>query len=120
MKLGKLLSAAVLGVSALAASAAHAGDQDFSLVNKTGSTIASIMVSPHDQKSWGADILGQDVLDSDQTVDIKFHPDADDEFWDLKVVDKDGHEIVWSNLDLLKISKLTIHFEDDKATADVE
>jgi hypothetical protein len=120
MKLGKLLASAVLGVSALASSAAFAGDQDFSLVNKTGSTIASIMVSPHDQKNWGPDILGRDVLDCDQTVDIKFHPDADAEYWDLKVVDKEGHEIVWSNLDLLKISKLTIHLEDDKATADIE
>ena len=64
--------------------------------------------------------MGQDVLSDDAAVDIKFHCDETAEYWDLKVIDKDGHEIVWENLNLLKISKVTLKLEDEKATAEVE
>ena len=120
MKFGKLALAAAFSVAGLVSSAAYAGDQDFSLVNKTGVTIAKIMVSPHDQKTWGEDIMGRDVLGCDETVDIKFHCNEDTEYWDLKIVDKEGNEIVWGNLNLLKISKLTIKYQDNEATAMVE
>ena len=89
-------------------------------MNHTGIAIAKIMVSPHEQSSWGDDIMGADTLSDDAKVDIKFHCSTEAEYWDLKVVDKDGHEIVWENLNLLKISKVTLKYEDSKATAEVE
>jgi len=120
MKLGKWVWLGTLGVAALVTQAAHAGDQDFRLVNKTGVVITKVMVSPHDQKSWGEDIMGQDVLSDDDKVDIKFHCNEDAEYWDLKIVDKDGHEVIWQNLNLLKISKVTLKIKDEGAVAEVE
>src|SRR4051812_26745664 len=108
MKFGKWVVLGSMSVAALFSQAAHAGDQDFSLVNKTGVVIAKVMVSPHEEKSWGEDVMGRDVLSDDETVDIKFHRSETAEYWDLKVIDKEGHEIVWENLNLLKISKVTL------------
>jgi hypothetical protein len=120
MKFGKWVVLGSLGVAAIFSQAAHAGDQDFSLVNKTGVVITHVLVSPHEEKSWGEDIMGKDVLGDDEKVDIKFHRSEDAEYWDLKIVDKDGHEIVWENLNLLKISKVTLKYDESKATAEVE
>jgi hypothetical protein len=120
MRIRNFVGVAVLAMVSLMAQVARAGDQDFKLSNKTGVSITKIMVSPHDKTTWGEDIMGKETLGDGESVDIKFHATEEAEYWDLKIVDKDGHEIVWANLNLLKISKLTIHYTDGKATADVE
>ncbi len=120
MKLKHLGLIAALSVMLLTSKAAFAGDQDFTLVNKTGVTLAKVFVSPHDAKEWGDDIMGEDVLADDGSVEVKFHRDETAEDWDLKVVDKEGHEIVWENLKLTAINKIKLHLEDGKATAELE
>jgi hypothetical protein len=100
--------------------AAFAGDQDFVLVNKTGVEIHALHVSPADANKWGPDILGKDTLEDGQSVEIRFHEDEEADKWDLRIEDKDGHAIEWENLNLMKISKITLHYSDGKATADVE
>ena len=114
----------VLSVSAVLLFANHeaacAGDQDFVLVNKTGVEIHSLHVSPADANKWGPDILGRDTLEDGQSVEIKFHEDEEAEKWDLRIEDKDGHAIEWEDLNLMKISKITLHYSNGKATADVE
>ena len=97
-----------------------AGDQDFTLVNKTGVEIHALHVSPADANKWGPDILGKDTLEDGQSVEIKFHEDEEAEKWDLRVEDKEGHAIEWEDLNLMKINKVTLHYSDGKATADVE
>jgi hypothetical protein len=99
---------------------ARAGDQDFTLVNKTGVDIHALHVSPADANKWGPDILGKDVLEDGQSVEIKFHEDEEAEKWDLRIEDKEGHAIEWEDLNLMKISKITLHYHDGKATAEVE
>lgn len=100
--------------------AARAGDQDFTLVNKTGVEIHNLHVSPHDENSWGEDVLGKDTLGDGESVEIKFSRSETAEHWDLQVVDKSGNSISWSNLNLTKITKITLHYEDGKATAVIE
>ena len=97
-----------------------AGDQDFVLVNKTGVEIHNLHVSPSDEGDWGDDILGKDTLADGDTVKITFHPKEEAEKWDLRVADKDGTPITWEDLNLLKISKVTLHYAEGKATAEVE
>ena len=101
-------------------SASEAGAQDFTLVNETGVEIDKVFVSPHDSDDWEEDVLGKDTLPTGQTVDIKFDRDETAALWDLKVEDKEGNSIEWTNLNLLKISKVTLHYKDKKPTADVE
>lgn len=103
----------------LAAGWAQAGDQDFRLVNKTGVEIYALYVSPSHQNSWGVDILGEETLPDGQTAAITFDPSEEAELWDVKVEDSDGNAIVWTQLNLMTISTLTLHYnaETEEATA---
>jgi hypothetical protein len=94
--------------------------QDFTLVNETGVEIHKVYISPHDSNDWEEDILGRDTLPTGQNVDIKFHRNEKAALWDLRVEDSQGNAIEWENLNLLQISKLTLHYKDGKATADME
>ena len=97
-----------------------AGKQDFTLINKTGFDIHEVYVSPHSSDDWESDVMGKGVLADGQSVAIKFERGDKTKEWDLKVVDKAGKAIVWEKLDLLEISKVTLHYKDAKASADVE
>lgn len=99
---------------------AQAGKQDFILINKTGFDIHEIYVSPHGSDDWQDDVLGHAVLPNDGTVKIKFERQIPGKEWDLKVVDKTGKGTTWEKLNLLEISKMTLHFDNGKATAEVE
>ena len=97
-----------------------AANQDFTLVNKTGVEIHALHVSPHNSDDWEEDVLGKDTLPDGETVDIKFGRDEKAAMWDLRVEDKSGNHIEWENLNLLEISKVTLHYKDGKATAQTE
>ena len=100
--------------------AAPGAAQDFTLVNRTGVEIDKVFISPHDADDWEEDILGQDTLPDGQTVDVKFDREETSAKWDVRIEDKQGNAIEWENLDLLKISKVTLHYKDGKGTAEVE
>ena len=97
-----------------------AADQDFTLDNETGVEIHALYVSPADKDEWGADILGKDTLPSGESAEITFNPKEEAEQWDLRVEDSKGNSIEWTDLDLTEISKVTLHYSDGKATAEVE
>jgi hypothetical protein len=96
------------------------GKQDFTLVNQTGVLISEVYVSPHSAEDWEEDILGQDTLANGDSVDITFSPKERAKLWDLKVVDSKGNSIEWESLNLLEISKVTLHYKNGKAWADLE
>lgn len=100
--------------------ASNAGDQDFTLINKTGVEINALYVSPADKNEWGEDILGQDTLAAGATAEIEFDPEEEAAKWDLRVEDKEGNSIEWTDLDLTEISKATLNYANGKATANVE
>ena len=97
-----------------------AGAQDFTLVNATGVEINAVHISPHSANDWEEDILGQDTLPDGQRVDIHFKRGEKAAMWDLRIEDKAGTPIEWENLNLLEISKLTLHYANHKATAEIE
>ena len=105
-----------------ATSSTQGAAQDFTLVNQTGVEIDKVFISPHDKDDWEEDILGKDTLPSGQSVDIKFDRTEAAGEWDLRIEDKGGNAIEWENLNLLKISKVTLHYDQatKKATADTE
>lgn len=116
-----------IGMTALAIAATSnismAGDQDFTLVNKTGYELDQVYVSPASTKDWHDDVLGQDVLEDGQNVKIKFSPDNTICKYDLKVVYTiDKSEVQWGNIDLCKEEKITIHWnkETDESSATFE
>jgi hypothetical protein len=103
-----------------AATWASSGKQDFVLHNQTGVEIHELFVSPHSANDWGTDVLGQDTLPAGESVKITFDDQEKQVKWDLKVADEKKHSIEWENLDLSKISEVTIHYKDGKAWADVK
>ena len=109
------------GASALVnGPAANQGAQDFILVNKTGVEIYALYVTPHNADDWGEDILGVDTLLADESVEVTFSRREKAKLWDLRVEDEDGAFIEWENLNLLKISKVTLYYKNGKATAIVD
>ena len=106
--------------TAAATPASQSAAQDFTLVNKTGVEIHAVHIAPHDGDDWEEDILGRDTLPDGETVDIKFNRTETAENWDLRIEDSKGYAIEWENLNLLKISRVTLFYENGKARAEVE
>lgn len=101
-------------------SAALADKQDFTLVNKTGVEIHGLFVSPADKDDWEEDILGQDTLADGASVTVHFDRDDSTAKWDLKVTNEQDASLEWHNLNLPKISKLTLFVKDGEGTATYE
>ena len=85
----KFLIAGALLASAFAG-AAYAAQQDFTITNHTGHTIATLNVSPHDDDRWGPDILGRDTLANGEQAEVTFDRNEDQCSWDIKVTYDDG------------------------------
>jgi hypothetical protein len=111
---------ALLAITLLGTTIARAGDQDFTLVNDTGVEVHHVYIAPHSSDDWGDDVLGEDTLEDGASVDIKFSRKEKAALWDLKIEDKGGNTIEWEKLNLLEISKVTIHYKNGKGTASVE
>jgi hypothetical protein len=111
---------AIAGMALVAVSAARAGDQDFTLVNKTGIEIHALHVAPHSSDEWGEDILGKDTLSNGDSLEITFGKHDRAHHWDLRIVDEKGNSMTWENLDLMKIEEVTLHYKDGKAWADLK
>lgn len=113
----------------LGAPAIHAADEelnlDFTLVNKTGYDIREIYIAPTSQDEWTAEdkVKIPGVLKDGEALDLKFHPKATAEKWDLKIVWNDGGDAVeWRDFKLTEISKITLFYDDktEKTTAETE
>ena len=99
-----------------AANAAHAENLDFSLLNKTGYVISEVYVSSASSNDWEEDVMGSDVLASNESVDIEFEQGSKGCQWDMKVVYDDGEEAVWENLNLCSTSKVSLRYDRKKGT----
>jgi hypothetical protein len=115
-----LIALSAIALFLTASSFARPGKQDFVLHNDTGVEIHELYVSPHSSGDWENDILGRDTLAASESVKIVFEDQKKEGKWDLKVVDGNKHSIEWDNLDLAKISEVTLHYKDGKAWADVK
>jgi hypothetical protein len=115
-----IITLSVFAIFFAAASFAGGGKQDFILHNETGVEIQELYVSPHSANDWGTDVLGRDTLPAGESVKITFDDQEKHVKWDLKVADEKKHSIEWENLDLSKISEVTIHYKDGKAWAEVK
>lgn len=121
-KVGKILSiaAAFMLPLLLVAIAFAEGDQDFTLHNATGVEIQELYISAHDLDDWEEDVLAEETLPDGEETEITFDPDEEAEYWDMKVLDKEGNSITWENLNLTEITDITLHFKDGKAWADTK
>lgn len=90
--------------------AAQAGQQDFTILNRTGYPLKHIYVSESKNASWDEDILGRDLLEDGESFEVSFAKAEKTCKWDMKVVYDDGESAVWENLNLCQIAKLTLRW----------
>ena len=105
-----LLAAAFLLGAGIAAAHAEA-KQDFTLVNKTGYELSEIYVSPSKANEWQDDVLGDDSLDDDESLNVHFANSGKACMFDIKVVyTVDESSAIWHDIDLCETSKVTIRY----------
>ena len=100
----------VAAAALVSGSAAWAGKQDFVLVNDTGYEVVEIYVSPTSEDDWEEDVLGRDTLADGERVTITFDRDEDRCRYDIKLVDEDGDEAIWTNVNLCRVSTVTTRY----------
>lgn len=115
-----LLSFLAIAASLMCVTPTCAGGQDFTLVNDTGVDLHNLFVSPTNSDNWGEDILGEDVLEDGQSVDVSFSHKETECIWDFQVRDEEGNGVTWDNIDLCKYEKITLHMKKDKVWATFE
>lgn len=108
LSFGKAL-AIVVGAALLFAIPAFAGDQDFTLHNRTSKTLTSLYVSPHSSDDWGDDVLGEDTLGPGESVDIKFPRSEDKCHWDVKGEFQGGGTAEVDDVDFCSVSDVNFH-----------
>ncbi len=108
-----------LGLLGLTSGAALAGNQDFTLVNRTGYQIDDVYVAPHSSADWGDDIMGSGALPDGNGVKITFAPSKVCG-WDLKVKYNDGEEAVWESIDLCTTEKVSLFYKNKTTSATFE
>lgn len=119
----RTILAACLAVATLATittiglQAAQRRNLDFTLVNKTGLIIMEVYLSPTTDAKWGEDVMGADILDDGDKVDITFSSAETECNWDLKIVDEDDDDVIWTKLNLCTASEITLIYENKKPTA---
>ncbi len=97
------------------------GKQDFTLHNGTGLNMNKIFLAPHvDGTPWQEFVIDGGVMKDGEDVDVTFDGTEKEDNWDLRLVDQDGKEYVWGNLNLPAITDVTISLKDGKAWADTK
>ncbi|MES2986879.1 MAG: hypothetical protein V4808_03140 [Pseudomonadota bacterium] len=101
---------AIAALLAAAATPALASDETLHINNRTGYTINEIYIAPTSTNNWEEDVMGEDALETDTSVNVDFSRSVDTCKWDLKAVYDDGTNAVWKNIDLCKISTITMFY----------
>ena len=92
------------------ASPAAASDEVLHINNRTGYTISEIYISPTQTNSWEEDVMTDDTLEPNTTVNIDFSRSEDTCKWDLKAVYDDETVAIWRNINLCEISTITLFY----------
>ncbi len=93
-----------------------ADKRDITVVNKSGESITEIYIALAREDNWGEDVLGEDVLENGESVNIHFsgYKKTDCHF-DLLAKNEDGDEWQLNNLNLCEVSTVTITSKQIKA-----
>lgn len=91
--------------------AAQAGDQDFTLINRTGYQIDEVYVATPSSKSWGRDIMGDGVLAHGAKKLVRFKNSTTACAWQLAVKFSDGSEVEWDEpFDLCTVEEIVLKY----------
>lgn len=93
---------------------AGAADRDFTICNRTGSTIARLHASPTATTRWGADLLGSGALPHGRSMSLHYAPSMyrGQCVFDLELVDAEGRRAVVTAVDLCTVTQVTLARQD--------
>lgn len=104
------ITATALLLAAGSTTAFAKGEETLTVENRTGYTIAEVYLAPATSDNWEEDLLGKDTLDTNTSFDIDMSQSADTCKWDLRAVYEDKSAAKWRNIDLCKISSITLYY----------
>jgi hypothetical protein len=96
---------ATLLSTSMSASAQH--HIHFTLHNDTDMHLTAVHLSPAHEDFWTRNLISEHLC-HEGTATIEYNPKGDYHVWDLKVIDEDGHELVFRDLNLDAISGATL------------
>lgn len=102
---------AVAALIGLAAAPAAAQDRNVRIVNETRHTMVEFYASNIGRDTWEEDILGQDVLQVGQSVNINIDDGTGACLYDFRAVFDDGDELVRNRIDVCTIG--TYRYTED-------
>ena len=102
--LGALACTAAASAAALPA-AAQSNDPSFNLVNRSGTTIYELYVSPSSQSTWGPDRLGADVLPDGQSFPVRLQAGGEC-VNDVRVVYQGGRDGERRNVNTCELAEM--------------
>lgn len=95
---------------------------DFTIRNKMGYDIHEVYVSESDDDDWGDDCLDEDtIIEDGERCEISFETNSRHRWWDLRIVDEEGDEVIFEHFDLSQVRVITLYYDDDgEAVADYQ
>ena len=95
------------GMILTAAAPALAGEQDFTIVNKTGMVLKEVYVeADSNEEDWGESVIDE-ALKSGESVEIAFDGYEDECKFSIMLVDNKGTEYTVEGVDLCKTHVVT-------------
>jgi hypothetical protein len=82
--------------------------QNFSILNSTGHTVMTVNVSPTSETSWGPDILGSQVLQNGQTLEVSFDRATAECNFDIRATYDDGDTTDMRNVNLCQTATVNL------------
>jgi hypothetical protein len=102
---------AAVAVTLSAAAPAAAEDLKFLLINETSAPLREFYTSPVDVQAWEADVFGEGVLGSGESVTITIADGRSQCDYDMKFVMGDGAEHIEQGINLCEMGSYTLSEE---------
>jgi hypothetical protein len=95
----RLALVSLLALGALGACSDDGSDLDSTLTieNESSYAFAEINLSPEDSTNWGSDLLGADILEPGELLEVS---GVACDVYDIRIVDDEGDECVLASVDL--------------------
>ncbi len=95
--------------------------QDLDITNATGVAIIEMYISPSQEDNWGEDMLGGNIFEADKTLHFSTElVGTASAGWDILIIDEDGDEVTFENINFSSASELTLHWGADGQTPTVD
>jgi len=99
--------------------AANAQNQKcIKFINKTGLTVSSVFITPHDANKWSRNLLSAGKIENNEAYQILLPRTNTTRYWDIKVFDNKNNAYHINNVDISDMSSAVAIKEGSKITVE--